>query len=197
MYHIMQTRAEGILHGLRKPHRTVFVGDTSCGKSWTINMMLLMTSTDPASYCSQETQAARQQMKGEKLPEEHEFKKPLFLEVLQEGSHQNTVIEVLSKADKEEIHGRGDFDNDLRSLTTAIAQWRDNNDDIFHKGFLLPSVKQHGTTTPYIIRIKEGLTWHMQYKVKSADDAADQVQNYVKILIKVSPMPIHTNPCPW
>lgn len=176
-----QIRLDGIIEGLRKPHRVLFVGDSGCGKSFTINNMLMLTAVNPATYTSAEYQSARQELLGTNPGLSHP------LEALQSDPSSNPIITVISEKDADAIRDCGKYHTDLPQLMSSVSNWVHSNGNKHQSSaFLLPSMKQSGTTTPYLVTIKGGLTWHFQYKVEALSRAQDMLLEHVLELIKVS-----------
>lgn len=176
-----QIRLDGIIERLRKHHRTMFVGDSGCGKSYTINNMLMLTAVNPATYTSAEYQSARQELLGTNPGLSHP------LEALQSDPFSNPIITIVSEKDADAVSDCGKYHTDLPQLKNSVSgSVHSNGKKHQSSAFLLPSMKQPGTTTPYLVTIKGGRTWHFQYKVDALSRAQDMLLEHVLELINVS-----------
>jgi len=172
----------------------MFVADTGVGKSWTINLMLLLSCTDPATYKSDENRKLR-----ETLKIKHYEGHPYYLEALQAHSSKAKPpgMIILDDEAKKAIQSCGLKDHDLRRRTDALKVWCEGENRLetdpadmeqgesIMPGYLLPTKNHLGTTTPYSLCISHGHTWHFSYEVKPLKRAAELVREHLQILLGV------------
>jgi len=201
-----------VLEGLQAQH-SILIGNTGQGKSWILNMLLLLTACD-GEYGSPNWQLLRDELTDglEAISDSQASQDGARVVLYSPCGHiccgfacsvcphpimdtfdiicrvqvKNLAVKRLNDKEESELNAGSECVRDRHAITAGLSGWCEGTEIPGNEGFLLPSCANAGrSTTPSITTLHWGLTWHFSYSVKPMAEICTLAYEFVKLLRKV------------
>lgn len=179
---ILKENIDGLNQALDGKNVT-FIGDTGAGKSWVLNLLLLLTQTDMFSYTK----------KIEALLQPH--LRPANQQDVNDAAVLKNILECYREIEEEDVKSseyrsrRADYRNtpraeDILQNVLRLGETRRTTgaDEVENLSFFLPVAgsSSTGSTTSVPISLRWGSVWHYSAIFYDEDWAKSQINSYLR-----------------
>ena len=152
-----------IINEALEGRKCLFVGDNGIGKSWILNILLILSQVDPQVYASGEWKEKRE----------------AGLKVFEYITEQD-LLRPVRKA-QSHLAGRRESEQKHAKFLQKLSRYCEGSSLEDGPRFFLPlPVHRHMSTTPVVVSLEWGYTWHVCAQFHSTDWACDHIHSFLR-----------------